>query len=388
MAGPRPGRPADRPRVYELYLRPLASLPEIETRLRLSSPVVALTRQGRDRLKNTGREAAPFVLRYLAGGDEREMLAGGVIDASGTLGRPNPAGAGGLAALGERSLGERIFYGMPDLLGRDRGRYAGRRILVIGGGHSAFGVLIAAARLRQEAPGTEIFWALRQPSLAGALRGGENDELAERGRLDTQLAAQVAAGEIAMRTGFQVERFTPTPEGIVAAGGGQSMAAVDEVVVATGYRPDLSLLAELRLELDPATESPRRLGPLIDPNFHSCGTVPPHGAEELRHPEDGLYVVGMKSYGRAPTFLLRTGYEQVRSVAAALAGDWDSARRVELQLPATGVCSSQRRDRGPAVLGGYREACCGGPPPESDAACCAADAAAKSAGAQGCGCSC
>jgi hypothetical protein len=82
------------------------------------------------------------------------------------------------------------------------------------------------------------------------------------------------------------------------------------------------------------------LTPLIDPNHHSCGTVPPHGADELTHPEPGYYAIGVKSYGRAPTFLLATGYEQVRSVVAALAGDWESARTAELDLPETGVCSA------------------------------------------------
>ena len=81
------------------------------------------------------------------------------------------------------------------------------------------------------------------------------------------------------------------------------------------------------------------LAPLIDPNVHSCGSVPPHGYVELSHPEPGFFIVGMKSYGRAPTFLLRTGYEQVRSVVAALAGDLDAARRVQLTLPETGACS-------------------------------------------------
>jgi hypothetical protein len=77
---------------------------------------------------------------------------------------------------------------------------------------------------------------------------------------------------------------------------------------------------------------------------HSCGSVPPHGEAELRHPEAGFYVVGMKSYGRAPTFLMLTGYEQVRSVVAAIAGDMEAARNVELVLPATGVCSSNRSE--------------------------------------------
>jgi hypothetical protein len=115
---------------------------------------------------------------------------------------------------------------------------------------------------------------------------------------------------------------------------------VDEVVAATGFRPDLDLTRELRLDLDPVTEAPVRLAPLIDPNVHSCGTVPPHGEAELAHPEPGFYAVGMKSYGRAPTFLMLTGYEQVRSVAAFLAGDVEAARRIELVLPETGVCSS------------------------------------------------
>jgi hypothetical protein len=100
------------------------------------------------------------------------------------------------------------------------------------------------------------------------------------------------------------------------------------------------MLREIRLDLDEVVEAPRRLAPLIDPNLHSCGTVEPHGFDELRHPEKDFFVVGMKSYGRAPTFLLATGYEQVRSVAAYLDGDLDAARRVQLVLPATGVCST------------------------------------------------
>ena len=96
----------------------------------------------------------------------------------------------------------------------------------------------------------------------------------------------------------------------------------------------------MSLELDDIIEAPRRLAPLIDPNVHSCGTVEPHGFRELTHPEQNFFIVGMKSYGRAPTFLLATGYEQVRSVAAHLAGDTEGALRVALTLPATGVCST------------------------------------------------
>ena len=142
-----------------------------------------------------------------------------------------------------------------------------------------------------------------------------------------------------MVTSFKITALRDTSEGIVVEGGRDMLEPVDEIVATTGFRPDLSLVSELRLGLDPAVESPTALARLIDPNVHSCGTVP-HGAEELRHPERDFYIVGMKSYGRAPTFLLLTGYEQVRSVAAALAGDWAAARDVRLELPETGVCSS------------------------------------------------
>ena len=115
---------------------------------------------------------------------------------------------------------------------------------------------------------------------------------------------------------------------------------------------------ELRLDLDPWLESARTLGPMIDPNLHSCGSVPPHGFRELAHPEAGYFAVGIKSYGRAPTFLMATGYEQVRSVVAHLAGDEAAANDVRLVLPETGVCSTNIEAE-IAASGG----CCGGPAP-------------------------
>ena len=153
---------------------------------------------------------------------------------------------------------------------------------------------------------------------------------------------------------------------------------VDELIVATGFRPDLDFVRELRIQLDPAIECPVALAPLIDPNEHSCGTVRPHGARELAQAEPGFYFAGMKSYGRAPTFLMLTGYEQVRSIAAEIAGDREAAERVELVLPETGVCS---RSAAPSA-----SQCCGGPAPSAVDACCVEDANAKQQGKTGCGC--
>ncbi len=326
------------------YLAPLAALPPLAPRIRLNSRVLAVSRQGFDKMKTVGREAAPFLLSVVSpDGTEEGILAKAVIDASGTYGSPNPLGASGVPATGERALADRIFYGIPDILGAHRARYAGKRVLVVGSGHSAFNALLDLGELTESAPRTEITWAVRRRALGQIFGGGERDLLPARGHLGTMVRRLVEEGTVRLVTGFRVDHLGLTDEGVVVAGEDTVLPPVDELVATTGFRPDLSLLRELRLDLDPAVESPRALAPLIDPNVHSCGTVPPHGAEELRQPEPNVYVVGMKSYGRAPTFLMLTGYEQVRSVAAAIAGDWEAARDVRLELPETGVCSGDGR---------------------------------------------
>jgi thioredoxin reductase len=340
--------------LLQQYLEPLAALPELAPRIRYGARVVAVTKPQRDRMKDAGREATPYLVRYEQDGQEHEVLAQAVVDASGTIGRPNPVGAAGIPALGERAAADRIAYGMPDVRGAGRGRYAGRRVLVVGSGHSAFNVLADLASLRQETAGGEIHWAVRRPSLRRVLGGGENDQLLERGRLGLRIARLVEQGELRLHAGVHIDRIERTAKGLVAWSGGTALPEVDEIVGATGFRPDLGFLDEVRLDLDPGTQSPSALAPLIDPNLHSCGTVRPHGAMELRHPDAKLYLVGMKSYGRAPTFLLLTGYEQVRSVVAAIAGDWEAARRVELHLPETGVCSTGVTDE---ELAGAADCC-------------------------------
>jgi glycine/D-amino acid oxidase-like deaminating enzyme len=323
--------------LVERYLEPLAALPQIARRLRLGARVVAVTKAGIDKLKDAGRDEAPFELVVEQDGVERRLLAAAVIDASGTWTTPNPLGAGGLPAAGERLAAARIAYGIPDVLGAARERYAGKRVLVVGSGHSAFNAILDLVALRESVPATEIVWAIRGDAPGRKYGGGDDDELPARGALGAAVRALVADGSVELAGGFQTRELGMRDGRFAALDGGRAIVA-DEVIAATGLRPDLSLLAELRLDLD-RVEAPRALAPLIDPNVHSCGSVPPHGADELAHPDAGVYIVGMKSYGRAPTFLLRTGYEQVRSVVAALAGDWEAARRVELVLPETGVCN-------------------------------------------------
>jgi hypothetical protein len=191
----------------------------------------------------------------------------------------------------------------------------------------------------------------KHPALK-SLGDEQNDALPERGRLGTRTRELIDSGAVRY-TSLRIAEVRRATEGLELVGeDGVTLGPVDEIVCATGFRPDLSITRELRLELDAAVEAPSALAPLIDPNVHSCGSVPPHGADELKHPEPDFYTVGMKSYGRAPTFLLLTGYEQVRSVVAAIAGDWESARNVELVLPETGVCSTSSSS-------GESAACCG-----------------------------
>ena len=302
--------------------------------------MTAVTRHGIDKLKDAGREEAPYELVVEEAGEERRYLASAVIDASGTWTRPNPLGAGGLPAQGERAAADRIAYGIPDVLGADRARYAGRRVLVVGSGHSAFNAILDLVTLRDSEPATEIVWAIRGAAPGRKYGGGGDDQLPARGALGATVRGLVDDGSVELVGGFQVRKLSLEDGRVSVTSGGTTITA-DEIIAATGFRPDLSLLGELRLDLDDRVEAARALAPLIDPNLHSCGSVPPHGVDELSHPDEGVFMVGMKSYGRAPTFLLRTGYEQVRSVVAALAGDWESARRVELVLPETGVCNAR-----------------------------------------------
>ncbi|MBX6723592.1 MAG: NAD(P)-binding domain-containing protein, partial [Dactylosporangium sp.] len=342
------------------YLRPLADLPALKPHVRYRARVVAVTRLGLDRVRTAGRESTPLLVRLATGED---LLARAVIDASGTWGTPNVLGGSGILAHGEAAAAAFVEHALPDVLGADRDRFTGKRTLVVGAGHSAATTLLSLAELAAQVPGTSVVWAIRSDSPARTYGGGDADALPARGALGTRLREHVEAGTIELVTGFSIHTITPVSGGVVVSDGTRTIEA-DRIVSATGFRPDHSFVSELRLDLDPILGSTRALAPLIDPNQHSCGTVPPHGVDELTHPEPGYYAIGAKSYGRAPTFLLATGYEQARSVVAALDGDWQAARDVRLDLPETGVCSSTVPVDSDRIDGSG--GCCG--PAEADSA--------------------
>ncbi|WP_442544906.1 FAD-dependent oxidoreductase [Arthrobacter sp. KN11-1C] len=350
------------------YLAPLAALPAISSRVQTGARVIAVTRAGLDKTHVRDRDSTPFVVRVEhEDGEIRDHTVAAVIDASGTWSTRNPLGTSGLPSIGENTATERISSPLPDVMGRDRASFAGRRVLVVGAGHSAANTLINLADLAKDEPGTTILWAVRGASAEKVYGGGEADGLPARGQLGGRLRRLVESGTVELHTGFGISSLKSLDSGVsVEAVDGRTLDA-DVVVPCTGFRPDLDILRELRLNLDPAVEAPVELGPLIDPEFHSCGTVPPHGARVLAHPEKDFYIVGMKSYGRAPTFLLATGYEQVRSVAASLAGDQAAADTVHLELPETGVCSTDARTScdvpAPDTLASVDTGCCAAPEP-------------------------
>jgi thioredoxin reductase len=327
--------------VVERYLAPLAATDALAPHITRGARVEAVSRQGMDRTRSSGRESTPFVLRILrSDGTRDEVLARAVIDASGTYATPNTLGSSGLDPLGLAAVADRVSHALPDVLGSERDRFAGKHVTVVGAGHSAANTLLNLVELARHGAGTSVTWVIRNRSAVRVL-GSEADELQARASLGARVQQLVDAGEITVVDRFEIARVEDVAGRIRIFGNRDSEHLdTDLIVNATGFRPNLDLLREIRLDLDDIVEAPRALAPLIDPNVHSCGTVEPHGFAELQQPEPNFFIAGMKSYGRAPTFLLATGYEQVRSIAAWLAGDFASARAVELSLPATGVCST------------------------------------------------
>ena len=340
---PDPERAPSGTELVEKYVAPLAALEQIAPHIRTGAEVIGVTKDGMDRTRTARRAGTPFSVRVrTADGEVQDIAARAVIDASGTYLSPNSLSSSGLELLGMTEIADRVTAALPDVLGRDRAIFAGRRATVVGAGHSAANTLLALVKLAREEAGTTVTWLIRNAK-AVRVSSSPDDELIGRADLGGRVDRVVQRGDIALVDGFETIRARRAGDAVELVGhrGGEVVTHETDVVVnATGFRPNLDMLREIRLELDEIVEAPKRLAPLIDPNVHSCGTVEPHGFRELTHPEQGFFIVGMKSYGRAPTFLLATGYEQVRSVTAWLAGDTASAGNVELALPATGVCST------------------------------------------------
>lgn len=340
--------------IVEDYLKPLSEIKEINENLHLDTKVLSIGRKGVDKMKDANRENLPFSIQVNEKGNFKIYEAKAVIDASGTWQNPNPVGSGGVFAIGEKENSEHFFYGMPDVKETLIQKYANKSVLVVGGGHSAIGTVLALNDIQEEYPKTQVHWLLRKQNVSDVYGGQEADGFKSRGELGIRIEKLVNSGNIEVHTPVFIHQFNKKKGKLNVIGVKNNkeflLENIDEVISNTGTRPDFSFLREVRFDADSSVESVPELADLIDPNIHSCGTVRPHGEAELRQREKDFYIVGMKSYGRAPTFLMATGYEQVRSIVAYMNGDLEAAKDVRLELPETGVCNS----------GIQGDSCCGG----------------------------
>lgn len=329
--------------LYDRYLKPLSELPALHDNIFLNAKVLFVGRKNIDKMKTEGRQQKPFVVQVIRNNAIEQFEARAIIDTSGTWSSPSPIGSGGTYAIGEKETPEKIFYGIPDVLAKESNRYKNKNVLVVGSGHSSINAILGLNRLKVNYPDTEIHWVLRKTRIEDVYGGREKDGFAARGALGIQIEQLVNDNRVNVYAPFQIQQIIDGERlTIVGMQNGKQLALpnIDEIISNTGSRPDFSFLREVRLAIDSSLESVATIAELIDPNIHSCGTVRAHGESALRHPDKDFYIAGSKSYGRAPTFLLATGYEQVRSIAAAIDGDLEGAMRVELDLPETGVCSS------------------------------------------------
>ncbi len=313
---PRPDELLTGREFREHYLAPLAlSLPS--GILNENSTVVAIGRSRAlkgDYIGEPTRGATPFRLLVRQGGNERIVMADIVLDCSGTYGQPNHLGDGGIPAPGEQLCADRIYYGIPNVAGADRERFAGRRILVVGAGHSA---ATAICNLAAADSTTEIHWLLRRDRELPCVEIAD-DPLPERARLAATANRLVQENRVVMHRAGSIEALSPHAEALqieLADSKHCCTIEVDEIIAATGFQPDMSLARELQGQTCWATEGTYPLAAsLLGESAADCLNTPAFGAEMLMHPEPGYFTLGMKSYGRSPNFLLRTGHEQIETV--------------------------------------------------------------------------
>jgi hypothetical protein len=296
-------------------LVPLANTAALRDNIIFGACVQSVTRLQADRSHLEHRHDLPFELTYAHQGASCSLLASAVIDASGLTDSPRAIGSNGLPIRGERECGNAITYGTPS---PELARTIGDRVLIIGAGHTAMQCIAALTHFDRR---IAIDWAIRQPEIAPLLRTIGPDRFPARLALQAKARAAVLAGQVTVFANSRFEMARATSRGVAMTWLDGGVRNYDRVLVAAGYKPELQMVRELQADFDPIHECPRGMRQVVDAARGACAPVPLHGEPELRHPERDFYVAGMRSFGRAPSFFLLAGYEQVRSIAARLAGD-------------------------------------------------------------------
>lgn len=325
----------------ERYLEPLASLPEVRRRIFTGVEVVEI---GKDRMAKKDSIGAAQRLeqsfRLLLSCDGREFVhhTRAVIDASGVYASPQRLGSGNIPAPGERAASrqspESLEYGMLDVLGAGRRKFENKRILLVGGGHSAATALEGLAQLVESAPQTRVYWVNRSKHRTPYFLF-RDDPLPYRdalNRLGNRLAAEPPPW-LHYYGGSAVEEIVRRPNGrnhdafevVIDTAGGLVRMEVDRIAACVGFRPDNSLYRQLQVHECYATGGPIKLAAALLGGSADCLAQTPQGIEQLKNPEPNFFILGNKSYGTNTTFLMAHGINQVKEVMEDLAsqpGDW------------------------------------------------------------------
>lgn len=301
------------PEMADLVLVPLAGSPPLRGRVHIGCRVLSVGRSGLTRSEFAShpiRSERPFRILTERGGIEEIWEANVVFDASGGFVVPNPAGPGGLPALGERALGERMIRDL-GTLERRLESLSGRSVLVVGHGHSAAAAILSLARLFARAPETGVTWAVRSANRRPCEEVAE-DPLPERRRvaLEANGLAESPPPRMTVRRRTAIEEIRPEGARLRVRFSRGESEVFDEIVALTGSRPDYGFLSELPLDLSAATEGPAALSRALA-GATDCLSVPRVRLEDLQTGEPNFFFVGAKSYGRRRTFLLQTGLAQL-----------------------------------------------------------------------------
>jgi thioredoxin reductase len=310
------------------YLLPLSQTDLLADHLRTQTSAVSVSKVGylkQDLPGNEGREEVDFRVLIDAEGEPDELFADIVIDTTGVYSHHNWIGPGGAPAIGERDFRRSITYAIPDFLGEHRLRYAGKHVLLLGNGHSAATSIVMLDQLAVQDPSTRVTWITRRaPDRSGALFTTiADDRLPERAKLSTAANDCLAKSNFEHISGSWIRRVAQSGNGnglLVEYGGTEpGQVDVDEIVANVGYRPDPSLYRELHVHQCYATEGPMKLAAkLVGNPSHDCLDQKPGGPDALINPEPHFYLLGAKSYGRNPNFLVTIGLEQIREVFSVI----------------------------------------------------------------------
>jgi thioredoxin reductase len=315
----------------ERYLAPLAEA--VKENLRPETHVLRVGRRNclkSDSPGDAARAKHPFMLLVREKNHDRVEEADIVLDCTGTYGQHRWLGEGGIPAVGELQAEPHISYALDDVLGARRNDYAGKSILVVGGGFSAATTVANLATLAEQDNTTWVTWIARAAH-SQPLRRIPGDPLRERDRLAARANNLATRGvdNVEYHAGTVVEAIESHGQGkgfrvTMRSGGTKRTTEFDAVVGNVGYTPDTNLYRELQIHECYASLGPMKLAAaLLGQKAVDCLKVAVPGAETLRNPEPNFYILGAKSYGRGSQFLLRNGFEQVQGVIDLIRKDFN-----------------------------------------------------------------